>query len=159
RDKQGKDACPSKPLPARAIEDHVISRIREATGDGALAVEVAAAVQRRVDARRQEISFERQKLPRTIAALADEIRRLVDPLVTEVGAVRHVVEERIRDLDDRRARAEARLAAADRDLAALDEIEVDARWIADCLTKFTPVWDVLTPTVRARLVRAIVERV
>lgn len=159
RDKQGRAACPAKPLPAQPIEAHVIDRIRDALATGALAGEVSVSVQRRIDARRQEIWFERQALPRQIAALADEIRRFVDPLLTTTGAVRQALEDRVQQVDAQRARAEARLAAADQDLAALNGLEVDARWVADCLARFNSVWDMLTPTNRGRLVRAVVERV
>jgi site-specific DNA recombinase len=34
RDKEGKEACPSSPLPADAIETYVIERLREVAGDG-----------------------------------------------------------------------------------------------------------------------------
>ena len=34
RDKEGKEACPSAPLPADAIETYVIERLREVAADG-----------------------------------------------------------------------------------------------------------------------------
>ena len=40
RDKEGKEACPSAPLPAGAIEEYVIERLREAVTAGSLASEV-----------------------------------------------------------------------------------------------------------------------
>lgn len=80
RDKEGKEACPSSPLPADAIEAYVVDRLREATADGMLAAEVAAGVKERVTARRKGILTERQKLPPEIASVSAEARRLVDTM-------------------------------------------------------------------------------
>jgi len=51
------------------------------------------------------------------------------------------------------------LAAAERELANLDAIEVEASWVADCLAEFHQIWDVLTPENRGRLLRAVIQRV
>ena len=68
RDKEGKEACPSSPLPADAIEAYVVDRLREATTDGTLAIEVAESVKARVGERRKALVTEgrscRRRLPR-----------------------------------------------------------------------------------------------
>ena len=80
-EQEGKEACPSSPLPADAIEDYVVERLRaEATADGTLAAGVAAGVEERVAARRKGIVTERQKLPPEIASLSAEARRTVDAM-------------------------------------------------------------------------------
>jgi hypothetical protein len=54
---------------------------------------------------------------------------------------------------------EQRLAAVDVGLAAHAKAELDAAWIAKTLGHLERVWDAMTPTNRARLVRALVEKV
>ena len=159
RDKQGKDACPSSPLPAEAIEDYVLERLRESTTDGTLAADVAAGVKERAAARRKDILTERQRLPGEIATLSDEGKRLVETIASVNGAARRLLDERLGEIGEQLARCEARLAAAERELANLDALEVEATWVSQCLTNFSKVWDVLTPENRARLLRAVVQRV
>ncbi|MCC7386343.1 MAG: recombinase zinc beta ribbon domain-containing protein [Deltaproteobacteria bacterium] len=159
RDKQGRDACPSSPLPADAIEDYVLERLRETTADGTLATDVAAGVKERAACRRKDILTERQKLPAEIASLSDEGKRLVETIASVNGAARRLLDDRLGEIGEQLARCEARLAAAERDLANLDAIEIEATWVARCLTDFDKVWDVLTPENRSRLLRAVVQRV
>jgi DNA invertase Pin-like site-specific DNA recombinase len=159
RDMEGRGACPSLPLPAGAIEDYVIEQFRETTVDGALAGEVAEAVKVRVAARRGDVLTERQRLPAEIASLSDEGKRLVETIATVNGGARRLLDERLAEVGEQLAHCEARLAAAERELANLDDIEIDAAWVARCLTDFDSVWDVLTPENRGRLLRAVVQRV
>ncbi|MEO8182403.1 MAG: recombinase family protein, partial [Deltaproteobacteria bacterium] len=159
RDKEGKEACPSSPLPADAIESYVVERLREATADGTLATEVAESVKARVAERRKGLVTERQKLPVEIASLSAEARRTVDTMAGMTGTARQLVDERLQQIGDQLGRCEGQLAAAERALANLDALEVEVDWVARCLTDFDGIWDVLTPENRGRLLRAVVQRV
>jgi site-specific DNA recombinase len=116
-------------------------------------------VKDRVAARRKDILTERQQLPSEIAALSDEGKRLVETIATVNGTARRLLDERLGEVGAQLARCEAQLAAAEREIANLDALEVEAAWVAQCLTDFDKVWDVLTPENRARLLRAVVQRV
>jgi hypothetical protein len=159
RDKKGKEACPSAPLPTKAIEEFVIERIREVTRDKQLAAEVADSVKVRLEAKRVDLLTVRQKLPAEIAALAAEGKRLVVSLEKVKGAGARLVEERIQEVGERLSRTEAQLAEVEREIANLDAAEVEAGWVARCLEQFDAVWDALTPESRVRFVRTVVERV
>jgi site-specific DNA recombinase len=159
RDQEGRAACRSRPLPAEAIEAYVLERLRDATRDGALAADLTVAVRARVHTRQQDLAAERQRLPSQIETLSTEIRRLVDVLASTPGPARRHVEARLQDLGDQLTRAETRLAAIGRELAELEAVVVEASWVASCLEEFHPIWDVLTPENRGRLLRAVVERV
>ena len=157
--KQGTKACASKLLPAIAIEELVIERVRAATADGSLAGDVAAGVRRRVQARREACQIEREHLPARIASLSQEIRRLVDALTTVEGGARQQVQARLQELEEQSAHSEAELVASSRQLAELDALEVDVDWVAQSLANFDRVWDRLTMENRGRLVRAVIDRV
>jgi len=159
RDKQGNTACTSQPLPAAAIEAHVIDRLRVATQDRALAADVAAAVRTRIAVRRHDLRTEWHQLPPQVAALSAEVRRLVDTLAELTGPARRHVEARLEEVGGQLAACEARLAASERELGQLDAIEVEASWVADCVSDFDKIWDALTLENRGRLVRAVVQRV
>jgi DNA invertase Pin-like site-specific DNA recombinase len=159
RDKEGKEACPSSPLPATAIEAYVLERLKEATADGSLAADVTAGAKDRAAARRRDLLTERQKLPSEIVTLSAEGKRLVETIADVNGAARRLLDERLQEVSDQLGRCEARLAAAEHELANLDAMEIEATWVARCLTEFDSVWDVLTPENRGRLLRAVVQRV
>jgi hypothetical protein len=159
REKEGKEACASSQLPASAIETYVLERLKEATADGSLAAEVEVGVRDRAAARRKDLLTERQKLPPEIATLSAEGKGLVETIAEVKGVARRLLDERLQEVSDQLGRCEARLAAAERELATLDAMEIEATWVARCLSEFDSVWDVLTPENRGRLLRAVVERV
>ncbi len=159
RDKEGKEACPSSPLPPGVVEVYVVMRLRKATADGTLAAEVADGVKVRVGDRRKGLVTARQKLPPEIASLSAEARRIVDTMASLTGTARKLVDERLQGVGDQLARCEAQLTAAERELANLDALEVEVDWVAGCLTDFDGVSDVLTPENRGRLLRAVIQRV
>ncbi len=163
RDKQGRNACPSRPLPAQALEDFVVDRIREATTGPAgnvLAADVVAAIRAKVDREREERMLERRGLPARIAGAASERTRLARNLQrTRSVASRAAIEDQIGHLTDEQATREQRLAAIDSRLAALDAARVEADWIAAALRDFGGLWEAMTPENRVRLVRAVVDRV
>jgi DNA invertase Pin-like site-specific DNA recombinase len=159
RDKEGKEACPSAPLPAGAIEEYVVERLREAVAAGSLASEVEASVRERLKGRRKDLLTERKKLPGQIAALSVEGKRLLDTMADVDGVARRLADERLQGLGNELGRCEARLATVERELATIEKTELDSSWVAQCLNDFTGIWDVLTPENRGRLLRAVVQRV
>jgi site-specific DNA recombinase len=159
RDKEGKEACPSAPLPAGAIEEYVIERLREAVAAGSLAAEVEASVKERLKGRRKDLLTERKKLPGQIAALSAEGKRLLDTMADVNGIARRLAEERLQGLGDELGRCEARLATVERELASIEKAALESSWVATCLNDFAAIWDVLTPENRGRLLRSVVQRV
>jgi site-specific DNA recombinase len=159
KDKEGKEACPSSPLPAAAIEGYVIDRLREAVADGDLAQEVTAAVKEQVTVRRKDLLIERKRLPGEIARLSSEGKRLVETIADLKESARRLVERRLQEIGEQLARLEARLSEVERETFSLDAVEVEAGWVGQVLDDFTSVWDVLTPKNRGRLLRAVVQSV
>ncbi len=98
-------------------------------------------------------------LPGEIASLSAELQRDADSLQHLSGLARRPIEARLQAAGDQLARSEARLVAVEAELHRLDGIHVEGAWVAECLTDFHRIWDVLTPENRARLLRVVVERV
>lgn len=159
RDKQGAEACPSSPLPAAAIEDYVVEQLRAKVLTSNLVAEITAEATEQVAARRADLVIERDQLPQELAALAAESRQVIETLPSVTGPARRLVDERLHSLDEQMQRCEQRLATVQSELGSLAAVELDAAWVERCLQDFASVWDVLSPENRARLLRAVVERV
>ena len=156
RDKKGKGDCKARPLPAAAIEDLVINKIREATADGTLATDVLQKVKTATTARRRDLAKERAALPKVIAGLATEGQALVAKVRETTGPAARLLDDRLQEAGAELARQEQRLAEVEHQLEALDETVAEAEWVASILRDFDALWDVMTPTNRYRLVHALV---
>ena len=159
RDKEGARACAARPLPADAIEEFVVERIREAAIDVSLTSGITGELKGLFEGRRKRLQTERRDLPAQIASLSAEGRNLVETLGTVNGVARRLLEERIEKLGEQLGRCETRLYAVQRSLDELRRTEIEASWVADALAHFDDVWDVLTVENQARLVGAVVKMV
>jgi DNA invertase Pin-like site-specific DNA recombinase len=159
RDKQGTDACPTKPMPAEEVENCVVRQIRAATSNGQLASDVAARLAQRIAEGRAALGEERRALPGAISRLAAEGRKLAETAGETDGAARRLVEDRLRELGEELGQKEARLAEVEQQLAALQDLEVEGAWVERALRDFDTLWGDLTLENRVRLVRAVVTQV
>jgi hypothetical protein len=159
RDKQGSDACEAGPLPAQAIEDFVVERVRDALADGKLAADVTQTVKERLTGERTALLAERHDLPSKIAALSSEGKRLVESVSNVNGAGQRLLDAKLQEVGDQLGRLEARLREVEHRLSLLDACEVEAGWVDRCLADFDRVWDTLSTENRGRLVRAVIEHV
>jgi len=151
REKMGADACTAGPLPAQAIEDFVVARIREALADGTLAAQVTLEVQERLAGQRASLMAERRELP--------EGNRMVETMSNVKGAGQRLLDVKLQEVGEQLGRLEARLREVEHSLSLLDGCELEAEWVSHCLADFNLVWDTLSLENRGRLVRAVIERV
>jgi DNA invertase Pin-like site-specific DNA recombinase len=160
RDKQGKDACPSKPLPAQAIEDFVCERIRQAVRTGDLNESVADWLLHTAAEHKARFERERKLLPQKIAQLSAEGKGLIRKLdEMESESARTMIEQSLEEVGRHLSAKQARLAEVEKALLELEDAELEARWVADTVIRFDDVWDHLNPTNRGRLVQAIIHEV
>jgi DNA invertase Pin-like site-specific DNA recombinase len=159
RDKRGSDGCPAGPLPAKAIEDFVVERVRDALADGRLATDVTQAAKERLTSQRAALLAERRALPSQIAALSAEGKRLVDSVSNINGAGQRLLDAKLQEVGEQLGRLEGRLREVQHRLSLVDTCEAEAGWVSSCLSDFNRVWHTLSAENRGRLVRAVIERV
>lgn len=159
KDKGGRKACEARPLPAGAIEDFIVQHIRDATADGHLAADVASRIDERIQRQRKVLRTERRALVTKIAKLGAEGTSLAARLATVSRAAHRLLAGRVEEIGVALERQEARLAEVERALAALEQTEADAGWVAQALIDFDAVWDAMTVLNRGRLIRALVQRI
>ena len=111
--------------------------------------------------KKQQITLtqERATLPREIAKLSAEGTKLLRRLTEMEGPGKRFVENRLEEVGKQQADLNERLTIVERDLAAFENMKVEAKWVAQTLAAFSEVWDALTIENRSRFVHAIVDRV
>jgi site-specific DNA recombinase len=142
-EKKGHKTCPSRQIPAGAVEKYVVDRIRAIGRDPTLVAAVAAEARAATAGRLAEIAAKRRELERTVAeigkgrpgsALTVEVRDQID------AARSHVAQLEIEE-DQLRAG------------------QVSDAVVGRALAEFDGVWTALTPKEQARLVELLVEQV
>ncbi len=159
RDREGREACPSRPLPAKTLESFVIARLRDEVADAHLVEDVTARLEERVGRERAVLEAERRRLPVVIAELSTKSAALTDRLLELTGPGAKAFESRLDEHTLDLAEAEGQLAEVERKLAALQTAHADAAWVSKTLADFETVWEHLTSANRQRLVRALVQDV
>jgi site-specific DNA recombinase len=138
--KNGRATCPSKAVPAGAVERYVVDRVRGIGRDAALVAAVAAEARGAAEARLTEITAERRALERDLATWRKA------PTATA-------------DLLERVTAAESRLHDLTTDADRLEANRVSDTAVAKALAEFDGVWAALTPKEQARLVGLLIESV
>jgi len=70
------------------------------------------------------------------------------------GSGRRLLDTKLQEVGDQLGRLESRLHDVERRLCLLEDCEVEAEWVSQCLADFDQVWDTLSAENRGRLVRA-----
>jgi len=159
RNRHGNEACTARPLPADAIEGFVIDRILEEASSPGLAREVEVELLARIEGLRKTHQQHIKVLRPRIKGLKVQGRRLAEQSGESEGAARQLIEDRITDIGRELDEAQKQVVDAKRQIAVLDQAEVDGKWVAATLQDFDRIWDVMSLANKGRLVRAIVSKV
>jgi site-specific DNA recombinase len=143
RDKRGYGACPVRQVSAPRAEKAVVTELSRVATDRRLIDAIAGRVRPQLDENIARLEAERAAATADLARLSREEATATDPKARRVEQL--VAAARSCDADQRLTRANA--ACGERS------------WATDVLGNFEQVWDGLTVENRARLVRALVERV
>ena len=152
--KEGWANCPGPSLPADDLEAFVVNELRALGRSERLVADAIVAAQAKLRERVVRLEQDRE----TLAGELEDARASLRGIVAGGGerngdaAVAAELRERIRDLDDRRRRLDARLAKMR--TRVLDEDE-----LVGALESFDPLWEQLHTKERERLVHLLVQRV
>jgi site-specific DNA recombinase len=152
--KRGWQTCPSKSIPAGAIERFVLDQIRCIGKDPELWHETFRQATALPQTGTAELLTEQRGLERDLTRWGAEIHHLLG-----AGAVHGSDLARLADLQERIRQGERRHADIQEQLVALEGEVVDEHEIALALSSFEPVWEALTPREHARIVELLIERV
>jgi len=157
--KNGKQACPTKNVPADEIESFVFERIKEIGSNPELIKGTVSKVKDEFRKRRELLETETKRLRREISGMTTEVKRLREQLTKAEGEKRNEIKRRIFKID---SAVVAKEKALDEKRAAISRIDKDSvceKDVTEALSTFEPIWDVLYPEEKARIAALIIEKV
>jgi site-specific DNA recombinase len=152
--KQGWKACPSPSVPAGEIERFVMEQIKTVGGDPAVLHETLVQIARQSQDGIGHRNAEREIVQRQPRDDNKELRRLSTPVPSDEADM-----TRLAEVQERIRLAERRLTEINLEVQRLRNRIVDQNDVATALTAFEPVWEMLSPREKARVLGLLVERV
>jgi len=154
--KEGSTVCPTRIVPAGAIEQAVIDRIRGIGQDPVLVAAVIAQARERLKSETEAFAAERDARADEVRRVNAEIRRLVGDAGPDSGTR---IADQLAEVQERLRAAEGALADAERRLDAIRDTRVDDTDLMAAVGAFDPVWDALFPRERERIVKLLLESI
>jgi site-specific DNA recombinase len=152
--KKGFASCPTKAVPAHALEPVLVGQLQALAADPALQAEVLTQANRQAEERQQALDREATQVRRSLRPVQAELHRLAGTYATDEATL-----ARLADLQDRLGAGEARLRAIAAELAELAAGSVSPVEATAALASFAPVWEALTTRERRRALHLAVEQV
>jgi site-specific DNA recombinase len=146
---KGWDSCPTKSVPAHAVEKAVVDAIRRIGANPTLAAETLHQAREQIEKSRLGINGEH-------SALHKRLRWLNDALVKAAG---EQSTDRLAELQDEIGVVERRLTEIEQEVADLERNTIDERDLKAALARFDPVWESLKTPEQIRLLRALIDKV
>ncbi|MBI4564444.1 MAG: recombinase family protein [Planctomycetes bacterium] len=153
-DRGGRDACAVRYVPAAELERVVVDELRKLGKEPELLDETLQEAGRSVAASLARLKEEARRLQAEERRIKDQAGRVFASKATGTLATGHLA-----DLEERQEQVAARLAEIEAESQRLAAVRIDPHEAKQALALFDPVWDVLDPRERERLVRLVVERV
>ncbi len=147
--------CPTKSVPAAAIESAIVEHIRSVGLDGSVQAEVCRRVQAQKSKQITAIDQECAMLEKELGRINDDIHRIVRASTPRAKAAT----ERLAQAQDRAARIERRIDLIQRERTALYREQAQASDVCAGLSLFDPVWESLTLREQTRVMQLLVESV
>ncbi|OPZ86040.1 MAG: DNA-invertase hin [bacterium ADurb.Bin429] len=158
--KHGVGICPTSTVPAAALEGFVVEQIRTLTTQPAMMQQVIAEAESvratRVTELQQDVTtLETHLLERERAG--QHLARVLE--AEEAASPNTLILEQLQQIEREIADTSQALAEVRQELAALTARKVSLHTFRAALELFDPVWEVLYPVERARILRLLIEQV
>jgi site-specific DNA recombinase len=155
--KRGWHTCASKSIPAKQIEDFVVSQVKKIGYAPEILKEVVEVTRLKAQKHLLQLKEERVTLERDTARWSNEIFKMTSQIAASETNSPAVA--RLADLQDRIQHNERRMLAIDKELAEIDTNTSDAPAIESAVLSFDPIWEAMTLRDQIRLINMIVKRV
>ena len=158
RQQRGRDACPTKPVPAAELERLVVEQIKIIGKDPSVVTATLEATLQELQAKRPALEGERDATRADLQKKRQEVNRLVG-LVGSGDSVAEAVAPRLANLQESIRAQEERLREVLAELGVLETASVDEDDLREALSLFDPIWDALLPRAQVRILHLLLEKV
>ena len=156
--KNGFKTCPRPTLSAHKMEQLVAQQIRVIGQDPALQAEVLRQVKKATRAETGRLRAEQKQLAAKRDKVAKETTGLLQALASG-QANGTAISSRLAELEAQTAVLDRRLREMEAELQAVQDSTVDAADLAQTLSLFEPIWDILFPAEQARIIHLLVRQI
>jgi site-specific DNA recombinase len=150
--------CPTKSLPAEEIEKLVYERIRAIGSDPALVEETIRAARKQITDQTAQLESDIRILQQRLGRLQKENQKLLES-ISKGGSIATKAAERLDQVAQEIEIARSRLSELRRQHSTLQTQKIDTADLTTAVGQFDPVWDVLLPRERVRIVRLLIQQV
>jgi len=152
--KKGWSSCPYPSLPAGELEQFVVERIKEMTGDRNLLKDVITRAGEQLNRETQDLVQRRKLRENRARRISEDINDLTRS--PAMHATPGVAAELAR-LQDELVEVEKEIGELNRQIVDLQHRMIDEDELTGALEAFDPMWDRLRPDERARLIHLLVQ--
>jgi len=158
--KEGVEVCPTSTIPAAELEDFVVTRIKQIATHPTMVTEVVQQARALQAARLPELESDIQRLQEHLQERQRAGRNLTHALEANDGQTpAAILLDQLRTIEAQIAETNRQLSEAQLEITALSTQSITMDDFRTALELFDPVWDVLYPTERARILRLLIEKV
>ena len=145
-------------MPAQKLEDLIVQQIAAIGKDRKLQAETLRQVRRLAREQTAALTAEEKQLRAQLDMAKAETSGLLNALAGgEVSGA--AISDRLGELEQTTATVERRLAEVEQEKAAADQTNLDPDDLAGALSLFDPVWEVLFPAERERIIHLLIDQI
>jgi site-specific DNA recombinase len=156
--RMGWSSCPTKSIPAEEIERCIYERVRAIGDDPTLVEETIRAARTQIAEQTTQINADTRILKQQLTRLQEEKQNLLESIL-QGGPVASKAAERLDQVAEEMEFTSSQLSSLRRQHSTLQEQEIDAQDLTTSIAQFDPIWDVLLPRERVRIVRLLIQQV
>ena len=158
--KEGVAVCPTSTIPAAELEEFVVARIKQIAKHPAMMAEVVHQAKTLQAQRLPELETDVQRFQEHLQERQRAGRNMAHALETDDGQTpTPILLDQLHTIEAQIAETNQQLSEAQQEIMALSSRSITIEDFRIALELFDPVWDVLYPTERSRILRLLIEKV
>ena len=154
----GWSSCPTKSIPAEEIERCIYERIRAIGSDPKLVEETIRAARDQIAEQTTRLEAEVRITEQQLNRLREEKQSLLES-IGQGGSVASRAAERLDQVAAEMESASSRLASLRHQFSDVQDQTIDTEDLTAAIAHFDPIWEVLLPRERVRIVRLLIQQV
>ncbi len=150
--------CPTKSIPAEEIERCIYERIRAIGSDPELLEETIQAAEKQLAEQVAQVEADIRTAEKQLTRIQKEKQDLLES-IRQGGSVALKATERLDQVSEEMKSTSSHLSSLQSQLSNLQDQKIDTEDLTTAISNFDPIWDVLLPRERTRIIRLLIQQV